>query len=205
MSEKFQKLITLISRLPGIGQRQATRLVLAMLDWPDQQLAALAQSIQTLKVGPTFCQQCFNFADEEFCTICKNPRRNQFKIAVVERVPDLVSMERTSAHDGVYHVLGGAINPVDGLTPDKLRIHELITRVKRLKALSDEEYDPTRQPEVILATSPNTFGDTTALYLFENLKSLGVPLTRLARGLASGSSIEYTDEATLAHALKNRK
>lgn len=198
MTNKFQKLIDFFTKLPGIGPRQATRLVLAMLDWPATEVEAFAKSIENVKSGPAFCQECFNFADEEKCSICNSNKRDQTRIAVVEKVTDLESMEKTGAFSGVYHVLGGAINPANGYLPEKLKVAELITRVKKLKKM-------TPDIEVILATNPNTHGETTALYLEEELKPLGVKVTRLARGLPSGSSVEYADESTLAHALKHRK
>lgn len=195
MSEKFKNLIAYFTKLPGIGPRQATRLILAMLEWPAEEISAFAGHIESLKSGPTLCSQCFNFSDAELCDICKNPRRNPRRIAVVERVTDLASIEKTGAYDGVYHVLGGAINPVGGYVPERLKIRELL---ERASALSPDG-------EIILATNPNTYGETTALYLEQELKPSGVHVTRLARGLASGTSVEYADEITLANALKHRK
>ena len=212
MSNKFQKLIESFTKLPGIGPRQATRLVLAMLEWPAADLEEFSVMITGIKSGPTFCKECFNFADspsttsgnlevvlgKEKCAICASIKRDQTRIAVVEKVTDLESMEKTGVFNGVYHVLGGAINPADGSLPEKLKIAELVGRVKKLKKL-------TPDIEVILATNPNTHGETTALYLEEELRPLKVKITRLARGLASGSSVEYADEITLANALKHRK
>lgn len=198
MSSKFQKLIEFFTKLPGIGPRQATRLVLAMLEWPATELEELSELISEMKSGPTFCKECFNFAEAEKCAICASIKRDQTHIAVVEKVTDLESMEKTGAFNGVYHVLGGAINPAEGNLPEKLKIAELVARVKKLQKL-------TPDIEVILATNPNTFGETTALYLEEELRPLKVKITRLARGLASGSSVEYADEITLANALKHRK
>ncbi len=192
MSEKFKNLITYFTKLPGIGPRQATRLVLAMLEWSPQDVDLFANSIKELREGPVLCSQCYNFADAQLCNICSNPKRNKQKIAVVERVTDLASMEKTGAYDGVYHVLGGAINPVNGYLPEKLKVRELLSRAKGAE-------------EIILATNPNTYGETTALYLEQELKPLGVKTTRLARGLAAGTSVEYADEITLANALKHRK
>lgn len=195
---KFQKLIDFFTKLPGIGPRQATRLVLDMLEWPKGELDEFSQSVSTLKDGPTFCEECFNFADSEKCTICASIKRDQTRIAVVEKVTDLQSMEKTGAFNGVYHVLGGSINPANDVLPQNLKISELKTRVLKLKKL-------TPDIEVIIATNPNTYGETTALYLEEELKPLEVRLTRLARGLSAGSSVEYADEITLANALKHRR
>jgi len=198
VSNKFQELIDHFTRLPGIGPRQATRLVLAILNWPDQKLKDFAASLDELKQGTILCSRCYNLSDTELCQICSNPKRNQTRLAVVERITDLTSMEQTGAFDGVYHVLGGSVNPVDGMVPEKLRINELVQRVKAL--------GPKKKSlEVILATSHNTHGDTTALYLEEELRPLKVKTTRLARGMAAGSTLEYTDETTLAHALKERR
>lgn len=192
MSEKFKKLIEYFTKLPGIGPRHATRLILALLEWPASEIDEFSKHLAELTTGPVLCEQCFNFADEALCTICKNPRRNQERIAVVERVTDLAAMEKAGVYDGVYHVLGGAINPVGGYVPEKLKIRELLARAKNAE-------------EIILATNPNTYGETTALYLEQELKPLQVKTTRLARGLASGTSVEYADEITLANALKHRK
>ncbi len=198
MSNKFQKLIEYFTKLPGIGPRQATRLVLAMLEWPVTDLEEFSAMIAGIKNGPTFCKECFNFAEAEKCAICASIKRDQTRIAVVEKVTDLESIEKTGAFNGVYHVLGGAINPANGSLPEKLKIAELVSRVKKLRKL-------TPDVEIILATNPNTHGETTALYLEEELRPLKVKITRLARGLASGSSVEYADEITLANALKHRK
>lgn len=200
MSEKFKKLIEYFTKLPGIGPRHATRLILAMLDWPAAEIEEFSKHIGELRSGPVLCGQCFNFTDAELCGICDNSKRNQQRIAVVERVTDLTAMEKSGVYDGVYHVLGGAINPVSGYMPEKLKIRELISRLNHLKTITDPS-----KIEVILATNPNTYGETTALYLEQELKPLQVKTTRLARGLAAGTSVEYADEITLANALKHRK
>lgn len=173
------------------------RLVLAMVEWPKSELDEFSQSVTALKEGPTFCEECFNFADSPKCTICTSVKRDQTRIAVVEKVTDLQSMEKTGAFNGVYHVLGGSINPTNGTLPGNLKIAELKGRIQELQKL-------TPDIEVIIATNPNTYGETTALYLEEELKPLGIKLTRLARGLSAGSSVEYADEITLANALKHR-
>lgn len=198
MSQRVQKLIEFFTKLPGVGPRQATRLVLAMSEWTKKELDEFADSVSDFKNGPMFCAECFNFADNEKCPICASLRRDKTRIAVVERVTDLESMEKTGAFTGTYHVLGGSINPASGSLPEKLKIPELISRIKKLQELTPEI-------EVILATNPNTHGETTALYLEEELRPFKIKVTRLARGLASGSSVEYADEITLANALKHRK
>ena len=192
MSEKFKNLLAYFTKLPGIGPRHATRLVMAMLEWPATELDEFARSIADLSKGPLLCKQCFNFADGELCDICTNPKRNRTRIAVVERVTDLASMERPGVYDGLYHVLGGAINPAGGVLPEKLKIKELLERAKKAN-------------EIILATNPNTYGDTTAMYIERELAPLNIKTTRLGRGLAAGTSVEYADELTLASALKHRR
>lgn len=198
MTNKFKQLTHFLSKLPGIGPRQAVRLVLAMLEWTPSQLENFSQAIGELKQGVSFCNQCFNFSDNGLCAVCASPKRDQTRIAIVEKVTDLQSMENTGVYRGVYHVLGGVINPVEGHLPEKLKIAELKERVHKLKKF-------TPDIEVILATNPNTQGETTALYLENELKSLDIKITRLARGLSAGSSLEYADETTLANALKHRK
>ena len=174
------------------------RLVLAMVEWPKNELDEFSQSVSTLKDGSIFCEECFNFADSEKCAICASVKRDQTRIAVVEKVTDLQSMEKTGAYNGVYHVLGGHINPANNSLPQNLKIAELVGRIEKLKKL-------TLDIEVIIATNPNTYGETTALYLEEELRPLEVKTTRLARGLSAGSSVEYADEITLANALKHRR
>ena len=198
MSQRVQKLIEFFTKLPGIGPRQATRLVLAMLEWPPNDLEEFSVSITGLKNGPVLCSECFNLTDAEKCSICTSNRRDQTRIAVVEKITDLQSMEKTGAFNGVYHVLGGAVNPVNGKLPQHLKIAELKERVQKLKKL-------TPDIEVIIATNSNTYGEITALYLEEELRPLEVKVTRLARGLSAGSSVEYADEITLANALKHRR
>ncbi len=198
MTNKFKRLIEYLVKMPGIGPRQATRMVLAMLDWTESEINDFSSSISDLKNGPMLCKECFNFADDEKCAICKSPKRDQTRIAVVEKVTDLESMEKSTIFNGVYHVLGGAINPARGNLPEKLKVSELINRIKNLQEL-------TPDIEVILATNPNTYGDTTALYLEQELHPLNIKVTRLARGLSSGSLVEYADEITLANALKHRR
>ena len=198
MSSKVQKLNEYFIKLPGIGPRQATRLVLDMVDWAPADLDEFAKTIGKLKDGPLFCTECYNFAGGAKCAVCAGVKRDKTRIAVVEKVTDLQAMEKTGAYNGVYHVLGGVINPAEGVLPQKLRITELKHRIIELRKL-------TPDVEIIIATSPTTHGETTALYLTEELKPLGVKITRLARGLAAGASIEYADEITISHALKNRK
>ncbi len=197
MNEKLQKLIATITKLPGIGPRHAMRIVLALLDWKQEEVSEFGSLISGLTQGPILCKKCYNFADSELCLICLSPSRDQNRIAVVERVTDLASMEKAGVYKGLYHVLGGAINPVIGMVPEKLKIRELINRIS--------SHPQSSMLEIIIATNPNTYGETTALFLEQNLRKLGVTITRLARGLASGTTLEYADEMTLANAFKNRK
>jgi len=172
---------------------------MALLEWPENELNSFAQTLVELRHQTQLCSQCFNLTENDKCSICTNPKREQNRIAVVEKVIDLVSIEKTGDYNGLYHVLGGAISPAYGMTPDKLRIKELLNKVGNLQSVSG------RDMEIILATNPSTQGETTALYLEGELKSFNVTITRLARGLASGSSLEYADTITLANALKHRK
>jgi recombination protein RecR len=197
MTNKFRNLAKLLSKLPGIGPRQAMRLVLAMIDWPKNDIHALSEAISEITHGPILCKQCFNFTDDELCHICSSHKRDQTRIAVVEKITDLESIEKSGVFNGVYHVLGGAINPVDGILPDKLRIKELKSRLEHLLKL-------TSDIELIISTNPTSEGETTAKYIENDLDSSGIKITRLARGLSAGSSLEYADETTLANALKNR-
>jgi len=199
MNQKFRQIQKLFQKLPGVGPRQAARFVIALLDKPETDLQELGTAIYNLKKEIGFCQTCFNIADNHHCAVCHASNREQNKIMVVEKVTDLDSIEKTGLYKGLYHVLGGAINPLDGLTPDTLKMKELEERVSR--TLTTHE-----QVELIVATNPNTGGETTSLYLRELFsKKQGVALTRLARGLASGSNLEYADEITLKHALEYRK
>lgn len=191
-------LIDHLSKLPGLGQRSATRLAFYLISQPPGDLNALAQAIKDLPVKIKHCPRCFNLTgDSELCAICANKNRQQNLICVVEDILDIIPIERTRQFSGVYHVLGGLISPVEGLTPDKLRIKELIARIKQLLTQKI-------QPEIILALNPTTEGDTTSLYLEKLLKPSNAKITKLNRGLATGSDLEYADETTLINALKYR-
>ena len=196
MGAKVQKMIDCITRLPGIGPRQAMRLILALSDWSQTDLDEFGEALSNIKKENLLCQQCFNFADDDLCYICKNPKRDKQKIAVVEKITDLAAMEKAGVYSGLYHVLGGAINPAAGVLPSSLKMSELENRIRSVSGI---------ETEVILATNPTTQGETTALYIEDFLKPFGVTVTRLARGLAAGSTLEYTDETTLSNALKHRK
>ena len=199
MNPNFKRIVRLFQKLPGVGPRQAARFVLALMEKPDAELLDLGKAIQNLKKEISFCSTCFNISDNHLCAVCSNAKRDQKKILIVEKVTDLDSVEKTGLYNGLYHVLGGAINPLDGATPETLKIADLENRVGGMLKKNS-------RLELIIATNPNTPGETTSLYLkdlFQNKK--GVVLTRLARGLASGSNLEYADEITLKHALEYRK
>ncbi|KKT28669.1 MAG: Recombination protein RecR [Candidatus Yanofskybacteria bacterium GW2011_GWA2_44_10] len=199
MNPRFKYVVSLFRKLPGVGPRQAARFVLALMEKPDAELKELGGMIANLRNEIKFCANCFNLSENHVCRVCADNRREKMKILVVEKVTDLDSIEKTGLYRGQYHVLGGAINPVDGIMPDHLRIKELSSRV-------DEALSANSEIEVILATNPTTMGETTAIYLKDLLANKkGVNITRLGRGLASGSHLEYADEITLRNALESRR
>lgn len=193
----LKNLIDQLSKLPGLGQRSATRIAFYLINRPQNDLNILAQTIKELPQKIKICSRCFNLTSgSELCTVCADKKRRQDLICVVEDILDIIPIERTRHFNGVYHVLGGLISPPDGLTPDKLRLKELVGRIKQFKT-SD-------QPEIILALNPTVEGDTTALYIEKLLKPLEIKITKLNRGLSTGSDLEYADETTLVNALKYR-
>ena len=188
-----EQLITELSRLPGIGRRSAQRIAFYMLRRPRDEAAALAEALIAVKDRIRFCRQCFNFTDEELCGFCRDARRDQSQICVVEEPSDIIPIEKGGDYRGLYHVLGGALSPLDGVDPEHLRIRELLDRV-----------DAGGVAEVILATNPNTTGESTAMYLADLLHGK-VLVTRLASGLPVGAALEYADEATVSRALLGRR
>lgn len=199
MDPQFKEIAQLFTRLPGIGPRQAARITLALLDKPDSELKELGQAIAELKQRVQLCRECHNISDTDVCRICRDSHRDPKIIMVVEKVTDLESVERSGLYHGLYHVLGGAIDPVQGVNPAQLRIRELAERVERLA-------QQLGSVELILATNPTSAGEMTALYVADLFRSLpGIRTTRLARGLASGTHLEYADEITLRYALESRK
>ena len=189
-----QRLITELGRLPGIGQRTAQRLAFHILRTDAEDALALAEAIREVKAKMGLCEICFNLADEARCPICRDERRDLELICVVEEPGDIVPMERTHEYRGRYHVLGGAISPIEGVGPDQLRVRELMAR------LADGEVT-----EVILATDPNLEGEATATYLSRLLRPMGLRVTRLASGLPVGGDLEYADEITLGRAFEGRR
>lgn len=191
--EPVTRLIDALSRLPGVGPKTASRLTYYLLRAPDELSLSLADSLRELKSQTQFCSVCFNITVDNPCPICADASRDQQTIAVVEEPLDVLAIERTSSYSGVYHVLHGAISPVNGVGPDDIRIHELVGRVERGSIV-----------EVIIATNPGLEGDATAMYIQRELAPKGVKLTRLARGLPVGGDIEYADTVTLMRALQGR-
>ena len=192
----IQNLITALSRLPGIGPKTASRLTFFLLHAPDDLAQDLANSLTNLKSGTAYCQVCFNItaAGRDICEICESQERDSGTVCVVEEPSDVLALERTAGYEGRYHVLHGALSPIEGIGPDDLRIRELLERV-RLGGIR----------EIILATNPSMEGDATAMYLQQRLASLGVHVTRLARGLPVGGDLEYADQNTLLRALAGRQ
>lgn len=187
------RLVEELSKLPGVGPKTAQRLAFHLLKVPPEDARSLADAIVEAREKVTFCALCFNFAQGELCEYCADGRRDPSLVCVVERPQDIVAVERTGEYRGLYHVLGGAISPIDGIGPEELKIRELLNRV-RGEGVS----------EVIVATNPRVEGEATALYLSDLLRPLGVRVTRIASGLPVGGDLEYADEVTLGRALRGR-
>jgi recombination protein RecR len=192
-SPLVDNLIGQLSRLPGVGTRTAQRLAFHILRVSDAEAVALADAIREVKDKIGFCRECGNLTEDELCVICQDARRDHSIICVVEQPADLLSVERTHEFRGVYHVLGGALSPLDGVEPQHLRIDELLGRVER-----------NGVEEVVLATNPNMTGEATAAYLADRLRDR-TRVTRLASGLPVGGDLEYADEVTLGRALSGRR
>jgi recombination protein RecR len=190
----IQDLIDELGRLPGIGPKSAQRLAFHVLAADPVDVRRLAQTLVRVKEVVKFCTICFNVAEDDKCRICRDPRRSDDVLCVVEEPKDVVAIERTNEFRGRYHVLGGAINPLEGIGPDNLKIRELMTR------LSDGQVK-----ELILATDPNTEGEATATYLALLVKPMGITVSRLASGLPVGGDLEYADEITLGRAFEGRR
>ncbi len=189
-----EDLIEQLSKLPGIGRKSAQRLTFFIMSMSDSEARGISDAILALKENARFCSQCFNITDAELCDICSDPLRDATKICVVEEPSNLIVIERTRIYRGFYHVLLGTLSPLDGLTPERLKIRELVERVGRGGI-----------EEVILATNPNTKGESTAQYISDLLKPLGVRVSRIAYGLPIGGDIEFADEVTLAKSLEGRR
>ena len=189
-----QDLIDELGRLPGVGPKSAQRIAFHLLKIPTADAARLAHAITEAKERVTFCPRCFNIAEGGECSICADPRRDTTTICVVEESRDIVAVEKTGEYRGRYHVLQGAISPIEGVGPEQLRVRELLGR------LGDEGVT-----EIILCTNPNLEGEATAMYLSRLIKPLGIKVTRIASGLPVGGDLEYADELTLGRALEGRR
>ncbi|MCU0642930.1 MAG: recombination mediator RecR [bacterium] len=192
LSNSMQRAVEELSKLPGIGKKSAQRLVFYLLKLPREEIVALAKSLVDVKDKASYCSICFNITEKNPCSICMNDHRDRSTICVVEEANDVMAFEKTGEYKGLYHVLGGALSPLDGIGPDDLKIKELLARIK------DEV------KEIILANNPNVEGEATALYLSKLITPLGLKLTRIARGIPVGTDIEYADEITLTRALEGR-
>jgi recombination protein RecR len=190
----IQDLIDELGRLPGVGPKSAQRIAFHIIQSDRVDVTRLAEILKTVKERVKFCTTCGNISEEELCRICKDPRRDNSSICVVEESKDVLAIEKTREFKGKYHVLGGAISPIDGIGPENLRMKELMTRLAQ-----------TQINEVIIATDPNLEGEATATYLTRLIKPLGVKVSRLASGLPVGGDLEYADEITLGRAFEGRR
>jgi recombination protein RecR len=192
--EPVSRLIEALQRLPGIGPKTAQRLTFFLLKRPVEEVRELSESLVAVKERIVHCQTCFNVTDEDPCRICRDPGRETGLLCVVEEPNDLMALERTGEFKGRYHVLLGALSPLDGIGPEDIKVRELLARL-----------DAGGHTEVILATNPNVEGEATALYLARLLRPLGLRVTRIARGLPVGGDLEYADQVTLSKALEGRR
>jgi recombination protein RecR len=189
-----QDLIDELGRLPGVGPKSAQRIAFHLLKLPKADALRLATAIAVVKDKVAFCQTCFNISEGDRCGICNDPRRESTVVCVVEEPRDIVAVEKTGEFKGRYHVLQGAISPIEGIGPDQLRVKELLTRI-----------EPEGIEEIILCTNPNIEGEATAMYLGRLIKPLGLKVTRIASGLPVGGDLEYADELTLGRAIEGRR
>lgn len=191
-SEALQQLIEEFSQLPGIGRKTAQRLALHLLKQPREDVVRMARTLVNMKDRIRYCSVCWNITEADPCAVCASPKRDGGMICVVEEPNDVIAIEKTNDFKGLYHVLGGALSPLDGVGPEELKVKELLARVTG------------NISEVILALNPNVEGEATTIYLTKLLKPLGVRVTRIARGLPVGGDLEFADEATLSRALEGR-
>jgi recombination protein RecR len=197
--EPVARLIEAFARLPGIGPKTAQRLTFHLLRAPDAEARTLAGALVDVRDRVVFCDRCFNISDEPLCPICRDPGRDETRLCVVEEPLDVLAIERTGEFKGRYHVLHGAISPIDGIGPDRLRIRELLERA------DEAARDGAPFVEVIMATNPTLEGEATAMYLAERLEAVVGTVSRIARGLPVGGDLEYADEVTLIRALQGRR
>lgn len=193
-SAAMARLVTALKRLPGIGEKSATRLAYFLLGASDELLRELAESIARVKTDTTVCERCYNLGEQTPCAICADPHRDTSLVCVVEEPADLASVEQSGRYRGLYHVLGGALSPIDGIGPDDLRIAELAARVEK---------EGVR--EVILATNPNAEGDATAHFIADRLARAPVTISRIAYGMPLGGDLEYADHVTVGRSIDNRR
>lgn len=199
-SRYLELLIEELTKLPSIGQKSAQRLALYLLRVPKEDALRLSDAIRLVREHVGFCGTCGNFSENDPCAICRDPQRDSSLCCVVEQPGDVLAFERTGQFRGRYHVLGGALSPLEGTSPEQLRIRELLERLRGV----DAEGQPVIR-EIVLATNPNVNGEATALYLSRLLGPLGVKVTRIARGVPMGSDLEYSDMVTLARAMEGRR
>ncbi len=199
LHDPVSKLVFELSKLPGIGEKSATRLAYFILKQSEEYSQALADAILGAKKKIGLCSTCFTFTDVDPCRICADPERDRSIVCIVERPSDVMALERATSHRGLYHVLHGVLSPLDGVGPEELKIRELLARVQK-----HDESTPHPIREVVLATNPSVEGEATALYLSRLLKPLGMKITQLAYGLPVGGLIEYSDRQTIGRAMDNR-
>lgn len=193
LPHSIQNLISQFSKLPSVGPRTAARYVFWLLKQSNTDVEKFGEAIKNLKSELKTCKNCFNYSNDNLCPICVSTKRDSTTICIVEEPLNIIPIEKTGKYNGLYHVLGGTINPPKGIEPENLRVQELVQRINVIHA-----------KEIIIATSPTTYGDATALFLVDTLKPLGIKISRLARGLPTGADLEYADEVTLSQALDHR-
>jgi recombination protein RecR len=193
IAEPLQAAIEELSKLPSIGRKTAQRLALYLLKCNDDTVNSLIKAVRELKSKLQFCKKCFNISEDEICEICKSSKRDKALICVVEEASDVIAIEKSHEYNGIYHVLGGVLSPLTGISPEHLKIKELIKR-----------FETEEISEVILAMNPDTEGEATSLYLAKLIKPLGIKVSRIARGLPVGGDLEFADEATIGRAVISR-
>jgi recombination protein RecR len=194
--KSVDRLIAALKRLPGIGPKQAERLTIHLLRSPRSEVENLVEALREAKAALRFCARCGDMTDADICRICSDPARDQSEICVVEEPQDVAAIERTRAFDGLYHVLHGSLSPLEGVGPDRIRVRELVERVRASNGAVKE---------VVIATDPDTEGEATAIFLGQQLKPFPVKVTRIAHGVPLGGDLDYIDERTLSHALSGRR
>jgi recombination protein RecR len=199
-TDPITRLVNAFAKLPGVGERTASRLAFFILNQPEEIASELAEALVEVKQRVGLCERCCNLTDERLCSICQAPKRDRALVCVVENTPDLRAIENTGEFQGTYHVLHGLISPLEGIGPDDVHIRELLKRLESAEANGGAE-----ATEIIIATSPSVDGEATALYLSKLIKPLGIRVSRIASGVPIGSELEYTDKSTLSRALTQRR